>query len=672
MNNPTSVEPFVPANKSLPELTFRVFILGSLLTALLGASNVYLGLKLGTTIAASIPAAVISMSILRFFKNYNVLENNIVQTMASAGEGVAAAVAYVLPGLVIIGYWQHFDYFTIMCLVTVGGTLGVLISVPLRRVMLTHLKLPFPEGTAVGQVLKSSASGKTNIKPLWQGGLFGATISLLQTGFQVCADNLQVWFVTAKSSIHGCGFGFSPAMIAAGYIIGPATSFALFAGVVIGWMVGLPVLAHMYGLPTADSAYGVAVDLWKHHLRFIGVGTMLLGGFWTLATLLKPIYQGISLSMRSLKQMRNNSGQTGIPRTERDIPMHYLLWGSVLLLGIVFLVFFYVMKSTPLATSPATHFTISIVGALFVLVGGLLVASVAAYTSGLIGMTNTPLSGLVLVAVLLLSSLLLLFCKTHIHLDAGHTMAAVAIVLLITAVVSVIASISGENMQDLKAGQIVGATPWKQQVVLFAGVFIAALVVGPTLELLYQAYGMGGTFPRPGMNPSQMLPAPQASLIATVTQGVFGNSLSWQDINMGMGVALICIVVDKWLKLAKAGRLPVLAVGLSIYLPPEVMLPIIMGGVIHWLAHRKLTRDNTPKLTIRERMETGNLLACGLVAGSALIGVLLAIPFVIKGSSDALKLVSNGFQHYAEGLGVIVTLGLCVWIYQTAIAVVKE
>lgn len=665
-----SQEPFIPAHQSLPEITFRVFMLGTLLTVMLAASNVYLGLKLGTTVAASIPAAVISMSILRFFKNYNILENNIVQTMASAGEAVAAATAFVLPGLIIIGYWQHFDYMTVAILVILGGTLGVLISIPLRRVMLNHLKLAFPEGTAVGQVLKASVSGKTQIKPLWQGGLLGGLLGLCQTGFQVCSDNLQIWFAHGKSTLYGCGLGFSPALLGAGYIVGPLTAMTLLVGLITGWMIGIPILAHIYGLPAADTSYGMAMDLWKHHLRFVGVGTMMLGGIWTFITLLKPIYQGISVSVRSLKAMRNNStpGQNSLPRTEYDIPMNYVLWGSLLVVLITFGSLFYFLQSTPLAALTHTHYGISLIGAVYILLGGFLVASIAAYTSGLIGMTNCPISGLCLVSILLVTSILLLFFAAPIHLDAQHTMAAVTIVLFITAVVSVVAAISGENLQDLKAGQIVGATPWKQQFVLFIGVIIAAFVVGPILELLYQAYGMGGIFPRPGMSQAQMLPAPQAGLMATIAQGVLSGSLPWKDIDMGIGIAFICICIDAWLKAyTKQARLAVLAVGIAVYLPPEVILPVIIGGCVRWLANRQLaSRFKEDKYAIHQRLETGNLLACGLVAGAALMGVILAIPFVMMGSSDALKLVSNNFKPIADGLGLLSLFVMGIWIYRTA------
>ncbi|HVV69835.1 MAG TPA: oligopeptide transporter, OPT family [Gammaproteobacteria bacterium] len=664
-----SVTPFIPASQSLPEITFKAVILSIILAGVLGASNAYLALKVGTTISASIPAAVISMAILRLFKNYNLLENNIVQTAASAGEGIAAAVAFVLPGLLIIGHWKHFDYWTTVFLIAIGGILGVLISIPLRRVMLNYPTLTFPEGTAVGRVLQATATGQSQIKKLLMGGLVGGLISLCQTGFQICSDNLQFWFLGSRSLVYGTGFGFSPAIIAAGFIIGTQTAITLLVGVIIGWVVGIPFLGHVYGLPTGDTTpYDMAMDLWSHHLRFVGVGTMLIGGLWTLITLLKPIINGLIVPLRALKQEKKSGQKLTILRTDRDISIRYLVWGSLILAILAFFMILHTLQASGIAMGTGhTGYSIGLIGAVYIVVGGFLVASICAYMGGLVGMTNNPLSGLMLISVLLISVILVPVFKFGLHITPSMTTEAVAIVLLITTVVAIVGAISGENLQDLKAGQMVGATPWKQQVMLLVGVVVSAFLISPVMELLFKAYGMGGVFPHPGMDPSQMLGAPQASLIAAVAKGAFGGSLPWFDISMGLGVGLVTIIIDEWLK-TKGQRLPALAMGLAIYLPPEVMTPIIIGGLVTWLVKSRLRKQNGGAAHHAPSMEAANLLACGLVAGAALMGVILAIPFVIAGSSNAIKLVSDNFKPIADALGVISLLGVCVWLYVTGTA----
>jgi putative OPT family oligopeptide transporter len=664
----TETQPFIAADKNLPEITVKAVILAIIVTAILGASNVYLALKLGQTVAASIPAAVLAMGVLRFFRNTNVLENNIVQTAASAGEGVAAAISFVLPALIIMGYWSQFHYWGTFCLTVVGGVLGVLFSIPLRRVMLNYPTLSFPEGTAIGNVLKASASGSTKMRSMLQGGFVGALISLLQAGLKVFSDNLQLWSNLGGKAIFGIGLGFSPALIAAGYIVGVQASISMLLGLILGWLIGMPILTHIYGIPGADSVYDSAMNMWSHHIRFIGVGTMLLGGAWTLVTLLKPIFKGIVTSFQSLRTARE-SHKNGIitPRTERDLPINYVIWASLILCVLAFFTCFYFLNSDSGGISQHMIYGVSIFGALYILIGGFFIASVCAYLSGLVGMTNNPLSGLLLGSVLLTSLILLPFFKEYIAHDAAAAKSAISIVIIITTIVATVIAISGENLQDLKAGQMVGATPWKQQVMLLLGVVVAAFVVGPVLELLFQAYGMGGVFPRSGMDPSQMLPAPQAGLMTAVAQGVFGHHLPWPEIITGVIIAFFAIICDEILK-RKNLRLPVLAIGIGIYLPPEIITPVVVGGFVNLLAKHALQRRYRAiedQAKIRLAFSNGTLLACGLVAGAALMGVLLAIPFVLKGSSDALSVVSAGFKPIAEILGLLVTIGLCVWLYKT-------
>lgn len=672
----TASAPFISAEQSLPEITFKAVVLAIIITAVLGAANAYLALKMGMTISASIPAAIIAMGALRFFRKHNILENNIVQTAASAGEGLAAGIAFILPALLLTGYWSHFHYWETLLMTLLGGLLGVLFSIPLRRVMLNHLGLRYPEGTAIGNVLKASATGKAQMKYLINGSLVGGLIVLFQTGFKLIAETLALW-TTSSRTLFGTTLGFSPALVAAGFIVGMQACIAMLTGLVIAWVIGIPIYTHLHGLPAAANHYDMAMTLRAEHIRYVGVGTMLLGGIWTLISLLKPIGKGISASIASLRDTRNNKSagiSIKVPRTERDIPIHYVAIGTVLLAACMFFSFLHFLNVETHPISNIMRYGISGFSVLYVLIIGFFLSSIAAYMVGIVGNTNNPISGLMLGCTLLASLLLLPLFHHTIMQNPDMSRAVISIVVIITTFVATTAVISGENLQDLKAGQMVGATPWKQQIMLLIGVIVAALVIGPALELLFQAYGIGGIFPRAGMDPSQMLAAPQAGLMAAVAQSVFGNSLPWNDITAGIIIAVIAIVIDEWLK-KRNMRLPVLAIGIGIYLPPEITTPIILGGALNFLCKRVISKrikaQNLPQEqeheVVEKSFEKGTMLACGLVAGAALMGVILAIPFVLKGSTDALRLASEHFEPVADGLGLVVLIGLCVWLYRTTI-----
>jgi len=654
--------PLIRAEMSLPEITIKSVILAIIITAILGAANAYLALKLGQTISASIPAAIIAMGALRFFRKHNILENNIVQTAASAGEGVACAIAFVLPALLMTGYWGHFHYWETLMITLIGGFFGVLFSIPLRRVMLNYPGLNFPEGTAIGNVLKASGAGKAKMKHLVGGGLGGGLIVLFQTGFKVLSENFPLW-TTSGNTLFGLSLGFSPALLAAGFIVGIQACIALLVGIFFGWIIGIPVYSHIYGLSQAANLYDAAMSLRANHIRYIGVGTMLMGGAWTLFTLIKPIVISLSVSIRSLREAQRNTEEFRLPRTERDIPIFYVGLGALLLAICAFLVFLHFFNAGDQPLSISMRYGISLFAVIYLLVVGFLLASVCAYIIGLVGVTNNPLSGLILGSVLLTSLILLPFFGHLINQYPAVAKIAVSIVIIITTVVAIATVISGENIQDLKAGKMVGATPWKQQVMLMIGVAVAAIVIGPALELLFQAYGVGGVYPHSGMDPAQMLSAPQAGLVAAVAQGVFGHSLAWADISVGIGIAIVAIVIDEALK-KRNKRLPVLGVGIGIYLPPEITTAVIVGGALNYFCQKIAEKRRQSQ----QGFETGTLLACGIVAGAALMGVLLAIPFVLKGSSDALSLVSSNFVPFANVLGLITLVLLCIWLYKTTTA----
>lgn len=660
--------PFIPANQSLPELTLKAIILSVILVILLAAANAYLGLKIGITVSASIPAAVISMGVLRLFRNSNILENNIVQTAASAGEAIVSGISFVLPAMIIVHYWNHFNYWETLLISLIGGTLGVFFSIPLRRVLLPHKELRFPEGTAIGQVLKASAAGKANLKYLVNGSLVGGLISLCQAGFQVISGTVEYWQTWGNRFVYGTTIGFDPALMAAGYIVGPSVAASTLLGVFLGWIIGVPLLTFHYGITNTDPSLA-AMDVWKAHIRYIGVGTMLVGGFWTLITLLKPIADGLRASLGSVKALKM-AGHASIPRTERDIPINYIGWAMLLLcIPMGFLLYHYV-NDPILPFSMGLKITTVVIGILFMVFGGFLFSALGGYFAGLFGSTNSPTSALSLATLFLMSLLLLGLWGPHIDFTthSKETLAAIAFVLVISSVLGA-GSITNETIQDLKAGQIVGATPWKQQVMLLIGVVISAFLVPWVLELLYQAYGIGGVFPRPGMDHARMLAAPQAGMMAALAQGAFSYNLPLAMMSIGGAIAVIAIVADRILR-QHGSSMSVLAVGFGIYLPLDATLPFIFGGIAAYIINRALTKkypNESEKPIVVENQQRGLTLACGIVAGAALMGVILAIPFAIKESTDALKIVPDSFTHISDMLAPVVGLLLLGWIYYTVV-----
>lgn len=669
LNHQVTESPIIPASQNLPEITLRVIILGVILTIVLAAANAFLGLKLGTTVSASIPAAVISMGILRFFRNSNILENTMVQTMASVGESLTAGVAYILPALIILHAWHGFNYWQTVATGLVGGLLGVLFTIPLRRALLVDKTLRYPEGVAIGNVLRASANKeKSDLNSLILGGFVGSVIALFQTGFQVLTDSFQFW-VKSSSSVFGFGLGLSPALIAAGYIVGINVALSLLVGIVIGWVAGVPILTMIYGIPNADSATDAAMYIWRTHIRYIGVGAMLVGGLWTICTLLKPIYHSLSASFHTLRLAKDNGRENAL-RTERDIPINYVFWAVILILIPIFLLMTCCIIPTDLNISKGFRYFISGFSTIYILIGGFIFCSIMAYFAGLIGSTNSPVSGLLVSSLLVISLILVALLNTQAGFNAatGKELIGVVVAIGSSVVIGSALSISNDTMQDLKVGQIVGATPWKQQVMLVIGVIITAFVIPPILDLLYNAYGIGGVFPRPNMDKTQMLAAPQAGLMAAVAQGVFEHNLEWSMILLGAGLAVICIVFDEILK-RYGTRLPVLAVGLGIYLPLDSSVPVVIGGVLAFLVQRQLnkkykksTRGNEKKLSVHRHR--GLLLACGIVAGASVMGVVLAIPFAIKQSTDALRIMPHGLDTLSGLLSIAVTLVLCAWIYR--------
>lgn len=666
-------DPIVPHHVSLPEITPKVIVLGVILTIVLAAANAYLGLKVGTTVSASIPAAVISMGILRFFRHSNILENTMVQIMASVGEALTAGIAFILPALLILHVWDRFNYWETVATGLLGGGLGILFTIPLRRALLQDKTLRYPEAVAIGNVLKANETREAgDLKSLIVGGVIGSAIAFMQTGLRLLTDSFQYWIKTS-TTIFGFGLGLSPALIAAGYIVGVNVALSLLVGIFIGWIAGVPLLSWYYGMPVADTANQAAIMIWSEHIRYIGVGSMLIGGLWTLCTLFKPVVDSMSASFQTLKKIR--LGQQPISlRTERDIPIHYVFISAAVLLIPIFLLISQVILPADLNISPSFRYFISGFSTLYILFGGFIFCSIMAYFAGLIGSTNSPVSGLLVSALLVLCLILIVFFNWYGGFASEEAKETIGSVVAIGSMVIIAAalSISNDTMQDLKVGQIVGATPWKQQVMLILGVVVSSFIIPPILQLLYNAYGIGGVFPRPGMDPAQMLAAPQAGLMATVAKGAFSHHLEWSMIGIGAMIAVICVFIDEILKRNYGTRLPVLAVGLGIYLPLDSSVPVVIGGVLAYLVQHQLCKkynckDAKDEIKLNVHRHRGLLLACGMVAGASLMGVLLAIPFALAESADALDIAPAFWQPYAGITSVAVTVALCAWIYRVVL-----
>ncbi|MFM8846283.1 MAG: OPT family oligopeptide transporter [Gammaproteobacteria bacterium] len=632
-----------------PQLTLRAILLAIVLAMILAAANTYLGLFAGMTIASAIPAAVVSMAVLRLFGGGGILENNIVQTGASAGSSIASGVIFTIPALVILGFWQDFEYSWVLTIAGLGGILGVLFSVPLRRVLIVDQKLAFPEGQAAAEVLKAGENPSQGIRILGLSALGGAFAKLAAgSGLKLIPDT------AASAGFFGSYLGFvgtnlSPALLAVGYIVGVNVGIVALAGAMISWNIAIPVYvanvlpanAELAQLAAGLPAEDLAGLIWSKQIRYLGVGAMLVGGFWVLISLRKSLVSGISSGVAAARA--SAAGQV-IAHTEKDLPMKSVLIGIVL----------FMLPLWALYETIVGSLAVSMPMTVIMVITGFLFCSVSAYMAGLVGSSNNPVSSIT-IATILFSSVVLL-----ILMGPDSSLGPVA-AIMIGAVVCCAACIAGDNLQDLKCGHIVGATPWRQQVMLAIGAASSALVMAPVLNLLEQAYGIGvptETHPNP-------LLAPQATLMASVAKGLFGGQLPWDMIAIGAVIGVAIIIVDEILKARGSSfRTPVLAVAVGIYLPIELMTPIFLGGMLAFLAERHLRRAGCEAADLERRGRKGLLFAAGMITGEALMGIAIAVPIVTSGSADVLALPAG--LRFGEwlGLGVLALLGFLM--YRTA------
>ena len=693
---PAGHRPHVPAEVNLPEITVKALILGLLLAVVLAGANAYLGLFAGMTVSASIPAAVISMGLLRALKGLriakqvNILENNIVQTAASAGESLAAGVIFTFPALIIMGVWTTFDMLQVSLIAGLGGLIGVLFTIPLRRALIARRGgLQFPEGVATAEVLQTGERGGGGALIIALAGIAGAVFKFCQTGLRIFPDTFETAarVVTKKAAaisgnvagletggaaggsqgtIAYFGTNLSPALLSVGYIVGINIASLVFIGGALNWLVAIPIYAASHPWPadggTLSSAADWASQIWSTQTRYIGVGAMVVGGLWALVSLRGSIVDGIRSGLHAARGLDTHDSRTpsdgrvappaggGTPgaaavaapllRTDRDTPMKWVLWALLISVVPIFLLYLTVIKGV----------AISLLMAVIMLLAGFLFSAVAAYMAGLVGSSNNPISG-VTISTILLSSLLLLVLGV-----SGETGPQAAI--FIGAVVCCAAAIAGDNMQDLKTGYLVGATPWKQQIMQGVGTISAALIMAPVLMLLLTAYGFG----EPTAAHPNPLAAPQATLMASVARGVFEQNLPWMMVMIGAVIGILVILLDQ-VQCARGAsfRFPVLAVAVGIYLPFELSVPILIGGLVSLITRAMLRRRGASQEQLQSSARRGLLLASGLITGEALVGIMMAIPIVVSGRGDVLAL----FQEFPLGAwpGILLMLAIIAWMF---------
>ena len=616
------------SNNQNNEITVKALFLGVILSMVLAGANAYLGLFAGMTVSASIPAAVISMGVLSLFKNSNIRENNIVQTAASAGESLAAGVIFTIPALVLLGYWDSFDYFEVAKIAAIGGVIGVLFTVPLRRALIINAKLKYPEGIATAAVLKAGDDAKRSQSNDAGGGLGTIALTSLTGGLmKLMQQGFGMWQVEAAGaraiggSIFGIGTDLSPALISVGYIVGRNIGILVVGGGLISWAFAIPIYSAVVGFE--GDPLDAAFNIWTTKIRYLGVGAMVVGGVWSLVKLFKPLIEGIKASLEALKE---NSSEKEVSIEERDMPINYVGIALAALLIPVFLLYIGIVNSFPIAA------LLTVVMMIF----GFLFSAVAAYMAGVVGSSNNPISGVTIATILFTSILLLALLGTGSGVGAASA-------IMVGAVVCCAAAIGGDNLQDLKAGQIVGATPWKQQVMQIVGTVSSAIVLGLVLDILHTAYTIG----------SPTLSAPQATLMKSVADGVFNGNLPWTFVYIGGVIAVALILIDlRQEKIGSDFRVPVLAVAVGIYLPITLTVPIFIGGMVNHYGKRSGAGEAKEK--------KGLLMSSGFITGEALMGILVAVPIFLSGNKDWWPQLGE-----FNWLGIVLFLGMIGWLYKS-------
>ena len=643
--------------RSETELTTRALVLGAVLTVVFTAANVYFGLKAGLTFSTSIPAVVISMALLRWLGHATAQENNIVQTVASTA-GTLSSIIFVLPGFIMIGWWTGFPYWQSVAVCATGGILGVMYSIPLRRALVTQSDLPYPEGTACAEVIKvgsgdvadqdSVESGGKGLKAVLVGSLVSALFLVMVQMRLFLGDVAHTFRLGGArvSPVSGFDFQLSMALFGIGHLVGISCGIAMFVGALIGWGWGVPHFSALH--PAAGGAAELAHTTWSNYVRYVGAGAIAVSAIWTLMKLVKPVIGGLKAAIASSRARKEGKGDT-LARTEHDIPVDQV--GFVSLLCIVPIC--WLLWNFASGAGLGEHALLLTIGGIFIVVViGFLVSTVCGYMAGLIGASNSPLSGIGILVVATTALFLVVSVKSSLPPEMGKALVAYA--LFVTAVVFCVAAIANNNLQDLKTGQLVGSTPSKQQWALVFGVVVSALVIPPVLDLVNKAYGFAGA---PGAS-AHALPAPQAGLISALGQAVIQNDPEkWRLMGWGALIGAGVIAADFVLKKAtRSMRLPPLAVGLGIYLPTAATLMVTVGAVVGWIFDKRADRTAKPEAT----KQLGVLLASGLIVGESVLAVIFTALVAFTGKPFPIGVVGDSFNTASEWLAGI---GFAVVIY---------
>lgn len=645
-----SQEPWIPADMNIKELTTRVVVIGVLLGGVMTAANAYLGLYVGMTVSASIPAAVMSMLILRGFKfkDVTILENNSVQTMASAGESLAAGVIFTVPALLVLGIWQDIEWVDTFLIAILGGLLGTMFTIALRRLFIVEEALPYPEGVACREVLVAGERGGSGLIAIVYALLIGATYGWMVKGFKATHAKIQGVGETLGTRFYAGG-ELSLALLSVGYIVGLRIASFIFLGGVVGFVILVPIYGLFNGFPDESgilTQIGVEdyKEVWEEQIRFAGVGAMVVGGVYTLWSMRKTIAEGLSKAFK-----KGNDGEAQL-RTEMDLPLDKVMAFCGVLVVLIFLFYWYATGSVIMALG----------GALFLAVVSFFFAAVAGYIAGVVGSSNSPVSGMTIAT--LLFTIGLVWIIGGLILDMTQTEMMIA-TMFIAAIVATSAAIAGDVMQDLKTGHMVGATPWRQQTAEIIGVTVGAIVIGPVLSILHDAFQISKTacgktndaLIEQGVNTNELyncddaLFAPQAELIGAIVRGAFGGDINLPMVLLGAVIAVILI------RLA----MPVMSVAIGIYLPLYLSVPIMAGGIISHilLSSARLRIDGTldgeaseeATFAIKEVQDKGVLIGAGFIAGESLMGVLLAI-FIVANEDPSLWFGGIGTLSYTFSL----------------------
>ncbi len=616
------------------ELTFRVIIISIFLTILLATANTFLALKLGLLTSASIPAAILSMGILRFFKNSHIWENNLVQTAASAGEAVAGGIVYTIPALVIIGFWTEFSYFENFFIACSSGLLGVMFSVPMRKTLVEHGGLPFPEGKAIAAILQKKSQDK-EFKYLMGGLILGAVIDFMQTGLHVIASQWITWYPIGQFSLL-FSVGFSVAMIGAGFLIGSRMAFSIALGALIAWYIVLPYFSF---LPhTHEDVLDFGGQLWTQQIRYFGIGALLIAGVSSLLLFIKPLIAKIML-------VRKNPAIE--KKSDHDLP-RWILWTVIAILSILMGMFFqhlFPWEQLPISATSSTK--LLVLSVMFIVILGFIMSTISAYFSAMVGVSASPGSSVVIASLMFAACLILSLLPTA-HLHNSALLAAEAIAIILASMVTGIAAIANDNIQDLKVGYLIGATPWKQQVMLMLGVVVSSLVIPAVMQILFKVYGIAGHSLNGDVDAAATLPAPTAALLATLTDGFFQHALPWHIIFSGSLVMLVMIGLIYFFPMVRGLGLSFFGIAIGMYLPMETSTPLIMGGGMSWLLQKRENqgwiREGSVALWI--------CLACGVIAGSAVMDVILSFFFAWRGQVNVFSVVGRDPYHLSVWLAV--------------------